>query len=156
MNTVLSAHESPLANALSAATDALLSGNNNLDSIFARYGVSRRDVEPIIRVLNRLHRTLVGVQPSRRFVRRLQIELVGQPEPGWFGKLITRGLIGRVRYLPARVQIAAGVVFVAGFMLLARRRLSLDALAEAAELAAGLGDVPALERKAVEAGAAGV
>jgi hypothetical protein len=123
-------HTPGFENALHAATDALLSRPGDrervLDWIVGRYAVSRRDAEPFVRLIERLHVTLIGVQPSPRFVARLKHELVGERAPD---------LLARIRYLPPRIQIAAGVALVAGFMILARRRLTLDALAHAAEAA---------------------
>jgi hypothetical protein len=108
------ASQNPLEDLLSAVTDALLAGEDNLDAIVAQYDVPRSTVENLVSFIRRLHQTLVGVQPSPRFVQKLKRELIGTPQAG---------LVSRVRYLPARVQIAAGVVAIAGFMLLTRRRL---------------------------------
>jgi len=103
-----------LENLLSAVTEAMLADDQrDLDSIVSRYAVPRQDVEGLIGMIRRLHITLVGVQPSRRFVGRLRHELVGS----------RYNMVARVRYLPPRVQIAAGIALVAGFMLLSRRRM---------------------------------
>lgn len=111
---------------LSLLTDAILAEERDIDHIVARYDVSRADVESFVRLIGRLHTVLIGVHPSRRFVHRLKQDLLGQPQ--W-------DVIARVRYLPPRVQIAAGIALFAGFMLLSRRRLSLpdhdDVVAEA-------------------------
>jgi hypothetical protein len=112
---------------LSALTDAIIADDAAIDGIVTRYGVPRGDVEPFIHLVRRLHVALVGVRPSRRFVRRLQTELLGQQRIG---------VIGRIRYLPPRVQIAAMVAVVAGFMLISRRRIAFDARKAAASLAA--------------------
>src|SRR5688572_13187219 len=103
-----------IQNLLSAITDALLAEDANLDQIVEHYNVSRAQVEGAIFLIRRLHQALVGVQPSRRYVRRLKQDLVGAPDTN---------LINRVRYLPPRVQIAAGVALLAGFMILTRRRM---------------------------------
>jgi hypothetical protein len=58
---------------------------------------------------------LVGVRPSRRFAHRLRQDLLDEPEDN---------VITRVRFLPARVQIAAAIAVLAGFGLLLRRRLT--------------------------------
>ncbi len=106
-----------LQDLLSAVTDALLAENDELDTIIATYNVPRAQVDRLVYIIRRLHVALVGVQPSRRFARRLKQDLIGTP---------ATGLVSRVRYLPARVQIAAGFAVVAGFMLLSRRRLIAD------------------------------
>jgi hypothetical protein len=82
-------------------------------------------------MIRRVHVALAGVQPSPRFVNRLRQDLIGQPP---------RGMLARVRYLPPRVQIAAGVVAVMGFMLITRRRLIGDAAEIAGALAGATGD----------------
>ena len=102
-----------LQNLLDAVTEAIISDGENLDDIVQRYAVPRADVEGLINVIRRLHVVLVGVRPSRRFAQRLRQELMGQHQ---------RNVINRLRYLPPRVQIAGGIVLVAGFMLLSRRR----------------------------------
>ncbi len=114
-----------LENLLSAVTDALLADDRaNLDHIVNRYAVPRSEVEGLVGIVRKLHLTLVGAQPSRRFVNRLRNDLVG-----------ARGgnIVNRVRYLPPRVQIAAGIALVAGFLLLNRRRLIDDAHHESQE-----------------------
>lgn len=114
---------SPIADLLSAVTDVMLSGDSNLDAVVRRYSVPRSEVEGFITVIRRLHVALVGVQPSRRFVRRLKNDLVGAQ---------SKNIIDRVRYLPPRVQIAAGIALIAGFILFNRRRLVLEARENAA------------------------
>jgi len=106
-----------IENLLSAVTDALLAEKTNIDAISRQYQIPRDEVDSFVRVINRLHLALVGVQPSRRFVRRLKQDLVGVPN---------RNVFSRVRHLPPRVQIAAGIALVAGFMFLSRRRMVHD------------------------------
>lgn len=114
-----------IENLLSAVTDALLAENNNIDAISRQYQVSRKEVDSFVRVINQLHLALVGVQPSRRFVRRLKQDLIGVPN---------RNVLSRVRHLPPRVQIAAGIALVAGFMFLSRRRMVHDVSQENQEV----------------------
>lgn len=113
---------------LTAVTDALLADDGDLDTLVKQYEVSRGDLE-LIRLIRKLHAEFLGVRPSRQFARRLRQDLLTQGQPG---------LISRIRFLPARVQIAAGVAVLAGFMLLSRRRLS--ALNEVLELVEDAGD----------------
>lgn len=117
--------ETTLQNVLSAVTDALLSGDDNLDEIVARHQVARSDVDNWLWLIHRLHTVLVGVQPSSAFARRLESQLMGPTRAS--------GLIHRVRRLPARVQIAALIAVLAGFMLIARRRLLEDTRREIGE-----------------------
>ena len=114
-----------LENLLSAVTEALLADeDSDLDAIVNRYRVPRSEVEGLIGIIRRLHVSLVGVQPSRRFVGRLRLEVVGS----------RYNVVSRIRYLPPRVQIAAGIALVAGFMLLSRRRMAEEAQSEAQEI----------------------
>ncbi len=109
------AHEMEMQDLLAAVTDALLATpDQNIDMIVGRYAVPRAEVDSLVGVIRRLHLTLVGAQPSQRFVRRLKNDLVGTPR---------HHVVSRIRYLPPRVQIAAGIALVAGFMLLTRRRM---------------------------------
>jgi type VI protein secretion system component VasF len=121
------ANDLELQNLLSAVTDALLADDGDVDAIVGRYAVPRADVVGLIGIIRRLHMTLVGAQPSRRFVRRLKHELVGETD---------RNIVARVRYLPPRVQIAAGIALVAGFMLFTRRRMIDDMHHEGQEVPA--------------------
>jgi hypothetical protein len=108
------AHEpSELETLLAAVTEAIIHDEQDLDRIVSRYAVPRGELEGLVNVIRRLHVVLVGVRPSRRFAQRLRLELMGQRQ---------QGVINRLRYLPPRVQIAGGIVLVAGFMLLQRRR----------------------------------
>jgi hypothetical protein len=119
-------HNVQLENLLSAVTDALLAGSQDVDAVLRRYDVPRQRVEGLVTLVRRLHMTLTGVEPSRRFVQRLRSDLMGTQQ---------QGLIARVRYLPPRVQIAAGVMAVVGFMLLVRGRLIDDVHQENVEVA---------------------
>lgn len=105
---------------LNAVTDSILAEEGNVETLVRRYNVPRQDVDGLIRTIRSLHLLLVGVRPSRRFVQRLRHELVG-------GRV---DVVESLRYLPPRVQIAAGVVVLAGFMLLSRRRLAAAAAAK--------------------------
>src|SRR5215475_11956525 len=114
-----------LENLLSAVTEAMLAEDKrDLDTILSRYAVPRQEVEGLIGIIQRLHVALVGAKPSRRFVGRLRHELVGS----------RYNVVARVRYLPPRVQIAAGVAFVAGFILLNRRRMMEETRRETSEV----------------------
>jgi len=108
--------QSAIENLLAAVTDALLQEDGDLEAIIQRYDVPRSDVEGFVGLIRRLHVVMVGVQPSQRFVRRLKQELIGE----------SQGVIARFRHLPPRVQLAAGVALVAGFMLFQRRRMTVD------------------------------
>jgi hypothetical protein len=111
-----------LENLLAVLTEAILAEEGDIDRIISSYAVSRAEVEGFVRIVRRLHTALIGVRPSRRFVHRLKQDLMGQPH--W-------NVISRIRFLPPRVQIAAGIALLAGFMLLSRRRILTLAREEA-------------------------
>jgi type VI protein secretion system component VasF len=113
----MSQESSELHNLLAAVTEAIINDEQDLDVIVNRYSVPRADVEGLMNVIKHLHVILIGVRPSRRFAQRLRTDLMGQSQ---------RNVINRLRYLPPRVQIAAGIALVAGFMLLSRRRLNTE------------------------------
>lgn len=115
----MSADTTHLEDLLSAVTDAMLSEERDLERIARQYDVPRDQVSQYIRLIRRLHVVLTGVQPSQRFVNRLRHDLIGD-------KQTPVRVVERVRHMPPRVQIAAGVVAVMGFMLLMRRRLIGD------------------------------
>lgn len=117
MSSSPSNNETHLQNLLNAVTEAIFADERDLDRIVAEYAVPRGEVEVFANVIRRLHLTLVGVAPSRRFATRLKMDLLG---------ISQRDVIQRVRFLPPRVQIAAGVAVLAGLMLLQRRRLRLS------------------------------
>ncbi|MBZ0296129.1 MAG: hypothetical protein K8L99_26460 [Anaerolineae bacterium] len=115
---------SELQNLLSAVTDAILAEEADLDNILAQYQVPREQVTGFVALIKNLHQALVGVQPSKRFVRRLKQDLIATGNVN---------VLVRVRSLPPRVQIAAGIALVAGFMIISRRRLMTDAQEETQE-----------------------
>jgi hypothetical protein len=120
------ATELQLQDLLSAVTDAMLAEEHaDIETVIGRYAVPRAEVEGLIGIIRRLHITLVGAQPSQRFVQRLQHDLIGSHRAG---------VVARIRHLPPRVQIAAGVALVAGFMLLTRRRMMEEARREKQEV----------------------
>jgi hypothetical protein len=121
-------YESEFQNLLSAVTDALLAEERtDLDAVVRQYAVPRAEVDRFIDIILRLHLTLVGAAPSRRFVHRLKYDLLGTSD---------RNVVSRIRYLPPRVQIAAGIALIAGFMLFTRRRLMEDVNREKKEIPA--------------------
>lgn len=109
--------DTPIINLLSALTEAIMADEKDLDAITRQYDIPRRDLEGMVSIIRRLHIVLVGVRPSARFVAQLKTDLMGERR---------MSMVNRIRYLPPRVQIAAGLAVVAGFMLLARRRLSSE------------------------------
>jgi hypothetical protein len=115
-------------NLLAAVTDALLEDDSTLDELIAQHQVTSVSAQGLLRLVNRLYQVFIPVQPSPRFVRRLRQDLMGQQNSN---------VLVQVRRLPPRVQIAAGLALVAGFVILSRRRPGSPTLeAETQETAA--------------------
>ncbi|HLV35496.1 MAG TPA: hypothetical protein VKY59_10300 [Spirillospora sp.] len=116
-----------IQNLLTDLTSALLEGNGDLDALLAQYHVDDHDVQSLVELIGELNNTILPVEPSARFVRRLHQELIGME---------TGNVLVRVRRLPPRVQLAAGIALVAGFVILSRRRASSETRQEKQEHAA--------------------
>ncbi len=109
------ANDTHTENYLEALTAAILAElpPEQLDALAQEYHVPPSEAEPLVRLVNRLHQTLTAVRPSRAFAERVKRELYAQYDPS---------LMGRLRRLPARVQMAALLVFLGGFLFISRRR----------------------------------
>jgi hypothetical protein len=107
--------EIEMQNLLDTVTEALIEGRE-LEPILEQYGASYNDISSLVEIIGDLHTTLASQQPSDRFVRSVKYDLMGRQG----------GIVARVRFLPGRIQIAAGLALVAGFALLAHRRISGD------------------------------
>jgi hypothetical protein len=99
--------------------DALIAGTLNLDQLFEQYEqVPRDQIEDLLKLAERMSRTLTTVNPSDQFVKQLYFELLE-------AALNQRPTIWRrLRQLPPRTQIAAGIggaTLTAGVVLIASR-----------------------------------
>jgi hypothetical protein len=90
---------------------------HDVGGLAQRYGMARGELDKYVVLIDNLHHALMVVKPSDRFAQRLKQDLMGAPH---------MGVITRIRSLPPRVQIAAGLALMAGFTLLMRRRLLSD------------------------------
>jgi hypothetical protein len=102
-----------LQDLLAAITDSILSGNRDLERIVDPHELESPEVRDLVQVIDSLYQSLTPVTPSPRFVRRLREDLDGTD---------TSNVLVKVRRLPPRVQIAAGLALVAGVFILSRRR----------------------------------
>ncbi|MAS35941.1 MAG: hypothetical protein CL610_18180 [Anaerolineaceae bacterium] len=102
-----------LQNLLAEITDVMLTTDADVDALANRFQVDSSDALHLMALVGLLNETLEPVEPSERFVRRLGQDLAGMD---------TSNVLVRVRKLPPRVQIAAGLALVAGFMFISRRR----------------------------------
>ena len=95
-------------NLLDEVTDALLNGNTDIDSILTK---EDEKAAPFMALIDGLQNALFVREPSDTFVKSLKRELVGKDS----------SVLDQ--FVPAQVQIAAGMAVVAGFALIARRRI---------------------------------
>lgn len=105
---------------LAAQADALLQGQEfNLQrEVYGLSALEAAEAFDLLQLATRLRQNLEPVAPSEELVRRLQSELLGQPNPQ-----MTLAL--RWRKLPAHYRTAArlgGLTLTAGIALLAIRR----------------------------------
>lgn len=105
-----------IQDALSAVTDAIITGEGDVDVILRRYDVNRDEIESVMPLINGLNRTLTPVQPGAQFSTSLKAELMGsKPETS---------LTWRIRKLPARVQIAAATALIWGAIMIVWQRFA--------------------------------
>jgi hypothetical protein len=104
---------------LLAHADALVSGTLDLNRLLAKHRqVPLSQVEDLFALAEQIQRTLVQVTPSEQFVARLHQELLAPEE------VAARSWWGRLRGLPPRTQLAAGIggaTLTAGVVILASR-----------------------------------
>ena len=114
-----------LQDLLMAHADALVAGTLDRDALLEPFEQGTRDqVEDLLSLAERISETLTEVTPSEQFIIQLRRQLVDA------GALGHQSLWGRMRQLPPRTQLAAGiggVTLTAGVVLLASRTLP-DAL----------------------------
>ena len=106
--------EAEMQDFLSHATTHLLRGGDLRHAIGA-YDVPHDEAMGYARLISRLDTAYQPVRMSARFQRDLKADLLGTP--------LERAWVARVRYLPARVHLAAMVAVVGGFLLLLQRLL---------------------------------
>jgi hypothetical protein len=104
---------SNLQDLLASITETILSGDSDIDRVLKRHQVDSPDTRELVELIDTLYHSLNPVAPSPQFVRRLRNDLVGTD---------SSNVLVKVRRLPPRVQIAAGLALMAGVFLLSRRR----------------------------------
>ena len=102
-----------MQNILDELTDALLSGQDDPDNIIERHNISQDKDAELLDIVQFLQSELVIQKPSPDFVRELKQDLVGQD-----------GMFTRLRYVPVRVQITAGLAVVSGFAYIMGKRVT--------------------------------
>ena len=102
-----------MQNLLDAVT-AALQHDDDIEAVISNSPVPRDEMDSLVNVIQSLHTNLILAEPSAKFANQLQSELMGTRP---------RGVVKTVRQMPARVHVAAIVAVVAGFVLIAYRRL---------------------------------
>jgi hypothetical protein len=102
-----------MQNLLDAITVAL-QHDDDIEQLISKSTVLREDVDGLTNVIQSLHTTFAPVKPSSKFANNLHAELMGTRP---------RRVVTTVRQMPARVHIAAILTVLAGFALIAYRRL---------------------------------
>ena len=108
-----------------AHADALISRGSARDPLRRAYTEAREgDLEALLRLSERIERAMPAVAPSEQYVAQLRHRLLESDPQG------TLSLWRRIRQLPPRTQLAAGIggaTLTAGVVILATRSV-YDAL----------------------------
>ena len=104
--------EVKLQDSLDVITSGLQRGES-VDDVLAQSGAASEDVEDFVDIIQLLQASLGPQGPRRDFARQLELDLLD-------GR---RGVVMRVRKMPARVHFAALLALIAGCLLLMLRRL---------------------------------
>ena len=103
--------EPTLADTLEAATLAIQRGDDVETSPQA--ASLNAEAQDLVSIIAGLDRSLKPLQPKPEFARRLKRELIAGDAP----------MVDRLRQRPARLHLAAVLALIAGFCLLAWRRI---------------------------------
>jgi hypothetical protein len=107
---------------LMAYADSLIAGSPDMDQLLEQYAdIVREQVEGLLTLTERISHSLTPVTPSEQFVSQLRHDLIEvSASPAH------RSLWGRIRSLPPRTQIAAGIggaTLTAGVVIIASRSM---------------------------------
>lgn len=100
-------------------TEDVLNGQDaDIHGLAIYHDIPVQEAQAYSGLVSRLDSTLVDVQPSAQFKKQLRSELVGEE---------TSTVLQRLRKLPPRLQLAAGIALFAAMALLGRRRFAGEA-----------------------------
>ena len=108
-----SSADANMPDALDAITTALQQGDD-IEEVISQSDVPRSEVESLAGLIQSLQAALTPIEPSAEFAEGLEAQLMDT----------RRGMVMRVRQMPARVHIAALLAVAAGFGLIAYRRIA--------------------------------
>lgn len=90
-----------------------LQQDDDIEPLIRQSAVPYSEAESLASVIQSLQAALVPVEPTAQFTEQLEAQLMNT----------RRGVVTRVRQMPARVHIAAVLAVAAGFGLIAYRRI---------------------------------
>lgn len=90
-----------------------LQQDDDIEPLMRQSAVPCGEAESLANVIQDLQAALVPVEPTAQFTEQLKAQLMNT----------RRGVVTRVRQMPARVHIAAVLAVAAGFGLIAYRRI---------------------------------
>ena len=90
-----------------------LQQDDDIEPLIRQSAVPYSEAESLAGVIQSLQAALVPVEPTAQFTEQLEAQLMNT----------RRGVVTRVRQMPARVHIAAVLAVAAGFGLIAYRRI---------------------------------
>ncbi len=108
-----SSADANMPDALDAITTALQQGDD-IEELISQSAAPRSEVESLAGLIQSLQAALTPIEPSAEFAEGLEAQLMDT----------RRGMVMRVRQMPARVHIAALLAVAAGFGLIAYRRIA--------------------------------
>lgn len=116
MNASSDVNMQNLLDALAAA----LRQDDDIEELIKQSAVPHDEAESLADLIQSLQAALVPVEPTARFTEELEAQLMNT----------RRGVVTRVRQMPARVHIAAVLAVAAGFGLIVWRRIMGSAMTQ--------------------------
>lgn len=102
------------------AIAAALQQDDDIEELIKQSAVPHDEAESLADLIQSLQAALVPVEPTARFTEELEAQLMNT----------RRGVVTRVRQMPARVHIAAVLAVAAGFGLIVWRRIMGSAMTQ--------------------------
>lgn len=102
------------------AIAAALRQDDDIEELIKQSAVPHDEAESLADLIQSLQASLVPVEPTARFTEELEAQLMNT----------RRGVVTRMRQMPARVHIAAVLAVAAGFGLIVWRRIMGSAMTQ--------------------------
>ncbi len=102
------------------AIAAALQQDDDIEELIKQAAVPHDEAESLADLIQSLQAAFAPIEPAARFTEDLEAQLMNT----------RRGVVTRVRQMPARVHIAALLAVAAGFGLIVRRRITGSAMTQ--------------------------